>query len=146
MVWADAQQMDANFSCHLAALRPRWDNFHPTLSCMAPFATNTAMSPFSPPCDPKKAVGYRADIQDTFNVTVTATTLREIKSFLQLLLGKRVSIPLPATPNCTPGLYPDKEMAGSVCAPRRPFLQFGLEIHSHCSALRGPFHTESSPK
>lgn len=124
MVWADAQQMVANFSCHLAALRPSWDHLHPTLSCMAPFAT---------------------DIQDTFTVTVTATTLREIKSFLQLLLGKRVSIPLPATPNCTPGLYPDKEMAGSVCAPR-PLLQFGLEIHSHCSALRGPFRTESSPK
>lgn len=146
MVWADAQQMVANFSWHLAALRPSWDNLHPTPWRMAPFATDTDVSPFSPPWDPKKTVGYRSHLQDTFNVTVTAMTLREIKSFLHLLFGERVSIPLPATPHWTPGLYPDKEMAGNVCAPRRPLLQFGLEIHSHCSALGGPSPAESSPK
>lgn len=77
-----------------------------------------------------------------FNGTVTALMLREIKSFLHLLFGKRVFLSLPATPHWIPGLYPDKEMVGNVCTPKRPLLQFVLEIHSHGSALGGPFLTE----
>lgn len=147
MVWADAQLMVANFSCHLAALKPSWDNLHPTPCCMAPFATHTDMSPFSPPWDPKKTVGHRADIQDVFNVVVAAMMLREIKSFLHLLFGKRVSIPLPAPQTGHWGFIQTTRRRVASVHREDHFFSLGLKsTATDCSALGSPFLTGSFPK